>query len=175
MPRRNGYAEISACGKYRYTLGGELTRGLPIMWVMLNPSTADALEDDATIKTICIFSDLWGFGRIMVGNLYAYRTKHPKILVNAWRNGEHVVGPENDAVLARMATEVRDAGGKIMAAWGAGPKTPQAFRVQHGLRARDVRNLVGRPMYCLKTNGDGSPVHPLYQPHNLTPQPWETP
>jgi len=166
---------------YRYKLGGNIdgrgwgdpgTTPMPILWIMHNPSTANATEDDATIQTITIFSELWrDFGRLMVGNLYAYRTKHPKVMRLAWRQGIDIVGPQNDAWLAKMAREVRDAGGKIVAAWGAGASGPREFREAHRSRWRAVAELLG-DLHCLKITQDGSPVHPLYQSHRLTPQIW---
>jgi hypothetical protein len=207
--RRNGYANISACGKYRYELGGELgpdpygtiagTTLIPttpsittlpsgsvytanrepffinpaasrqvtlrmILWLMLNPSTADASHDDQTIRTICVFSEAWGYHRVMVGNLYAYRTKDPKELFRAAKSGVDVVGPDNDRVLAEMVGRSRTSGGIVMAAWGGNARPD---------RVKAVQSIAGGRLQCLKVNKDGSPVHPLYQPHKLTPITWE--
>lgn len=172
MARWNGYALMSSCGTYRYEFGGEIGPSEPllaitraahvILWIMLNPSNATASKDDPTLGTVVTFSELWGYNRLVVGNLYAYRTKSPKKMWDAMRTGVDIVGPENNTFLTQMVERVRDAGGRIMAAWGGDAQRE---------RVREVAHLVGE-MFCLKTNGDGSPTHPLYQPHDLVPVPW---
>ncbi len=173
MPRFNGYATFSDDGVYRYELGGDIgpvepllsvTRQVKlILWIMLNPSTADGIDDDPTIRTIVTFSELWGYNRLIVGNLYAYRATRTRDLFKAMNASTYVVGPGNDRRLARMVERVRVADGRVMAAWGRGG-TPR--------RAQEVHALAGE-MWCLKTNNDGSPVHPLYQPHSLVPTVWK--
>jgi len=172
MARCNGYASFSPDGVYRYTLGGDIGSDGPllaltavvkyILWIMLNPSTADANEDDQTISTIVRFSERWGYTRLMVGNLYAFRTKHPTIMWAAQKAGTDIVGPENDDQIAAMVKLVRNTGGRVMVAWG-----------KHGKpeRVRKILEIAGE-VYCLKTNEDGSPIHPLYQPADLTPVLW---
>jgi hypothetical protein len=172
MSRWNGYAMMSDCGTYRYELGGNLGPPEPllaiaheprlILWIMLNPSTGDATTDDATLQTVSTFSELWGYNRLMIGNLYAYRTKMPKEMFRAARAGTDIVGPQNNTFLTQMVERARATGGRVMAAWGANAKIA---------RAQEVSRLIGEA-YCLRTNGDGSPVHPLFQPHSLVPVPW---
>lgn len=183
MSRRNGYAEFSQDDlgrdddgnpqpRYRYELGGDigesplftaLDKIRIILWIMLNPSTADAMMDDQTIATIVRFSERWGYHRIMVGNLYAFRTKHPKIMWTAHKAGVDIVGPQNDEHLLRMIALVRASGGEVMAAWGKHAKIR---------REQAVHKMAGE-MKCLSTNLDGTPVHPLYQPGDLVPRVWE--
>jgi hypothetical protein len=160
---------------YRYELGGDIGPDEPllvnahaaliklILWIMLNPSDATAAKDDQTVATIVRFSERWGYNRLMVGNLYAYRTKHPKIMWAAQRSGVDVVGPDNDFYIRRMVQQVRASGGRVMGAWGANAKPD---------RARAVHELAG-DIYCLKLNDDGSPIHPLYQPLNTEPFLWQ--
>lgn len=172
MPRHNGCAVLSDCGKYRYELGGDIGPVEPlltdarvvkmILWIMLNPSKADAMVNDQTIRTIVGFSEIWGYNRLLVGNLYAYRETKSKLLWKARQNGVDIVGPQNDFVIPQLVERVRSTGGVVMAAWGAGAE-PE--------RVREVMALTG-PLMCLRTNKDGSPVHPLYQPHDLKPRPW---
>ena len=67
-------ATISDCGKYRYWLTRIWNDSkLKILWIMLNPSTADENEDDPTIRRCIGFAKQWGYGGICVANLYAYR------------------------------------------------------------------------------------------------------
>lgn len=175
MARRNGSAVFSAVRNaegnevYRYELGGDIGDPLfvpdmikIILWIMLNPSTANAIKDDQTIATIVRFSERWGYHRLMVGNLYAFRTKHPKIMWRAEKSGIDIVGPRNDECLLRMIALVRASGGDIIAAWGKNAKPD---------RERAVHALAGE-MKCLDINLDGTPVHPLYQPSALVPRVW---
>lgn len=86
-------AGISECGTYRYWLCREWSPGLDsLVWLMLNPSTADATQDDPTIRRCMGFARRWGYGGITVVNLYAYRATNPRDLLTA----ADPVGPEND-------------------------------------------------------------------------------
>lgn len=179
MPRRNGYAYFSDCGTYRYELGGDVdpqdalfrpTDIRMILWLMLNPSKANAIKGDNTVDLIVQFSELWGFNRVMVGNLYAYCATDPKDMEQAHLAGADVVGPDNDAALGGMVDRVRNSNGRIMVAWGAGPK-PARMRALHAERVATVQRIAGEVL-CLKTNQDGSPVHPLYQRLDTRPQIW---
>lgn len=108
-------AVISECGKYRYRLWRKWadSERMPVLWVMLNPSTADATIDDPTIKRCMKFSQAWGYGAMWVGNLYAYRTPYPSVL---WEvPGIERVGPENERHMHQMAAE----SAKVICAWGA--------------------------------------------------------
>lgn len=147
---RGGDAEISACGRYRYSLKRrwDAERGVAL-WVMLNPSTADACVDDPTIRRCVSFSKAWGFGEIQVVNLFAFRSTDPKRL----RREADPVGPENDAAIARAALEA----GLIVAAWGGHDTRGRADHVLSILRDWNV-------VRCLGTTKGGHPRHPLYVP-----------
>ncbi|MCB9357474.1 MAG: DUF1643 domain-containing protein [Calditrichaeota bacterium] len=144
VQRLAGTATISRCGTYRYRLERIWNNALPpIHWIMLNPSTADATQDDNTIRRVISFSQSWGYGSAVVLNLFAYRTPHPKLL----RHANDPIGPRNDMHLAQITSP-------IIAAWGA-----------HNLaatRANEVLELLPREILCLGQNQNGSPKHPLY-------------
>lgn len=120
-------AIISECGQYRYVLGRgpwrepdlRLTSSfglvLGVLWIMLNPSTADAAIDDPTILACMSFSKAWGFGRMTVGNAYALRSTDPKAI----RRHPDPIGPENDVTLAKLAMSADMAGSRVVVAWGA--------------------------------------------------------
>ena len=75
-------AEISDCGKCRWQLWRIWDDSKPkILWIMHNPSTADAEKDDPTIRRIINFSKSWGFGGLYVGNVFPYRSTNPKDLI----------------------------------------------------------------------------------------------
>src|SRR5262245_19133112 len=86
-------ALISPCGLYRYWLTRTWDNSLRrVCWVMLNPSTADAEQDDPTIRRCVGFARSWGAGGIIVVNLFAFRASDPKALLRA----ADPVGPDND-------------------------------------------------------------------------------
>jgi len=103
-------AVLSEDKKYRYLLGREWDHNKPcICFVMLNPSTADAEIDDATIRRCTGFARAWGYGSLLVVNLYGLRATHPKAL---WYDLDPV-GPKNDdhIILAVHKTK------KVVCAW----------------------------------------------------------
>ncbi len=139
-------AVISDCGKYRYVL--ERDKGSnPLVFLMLNPSTADASLDDPTIRRCRRFSEDNGYTGIVVVNLYAYRATKPDDMLLA----SDPIGSDNDRFI-REATHGRD----VCCAWGANAN-PQ--------RANDVISLVkscAANVYCLGKTKYGFPRHPLY-------------
>jgi len=151
-------ATISPCGLYRYTLERKWAFGDgDILWVMLNPSTADAENDDPTITRCIGYSKAWGYNGLMVGNLYAYRTAIPAELWDAMENID-IARPENDEHLRRMAACAK----LILCAWGAHADHHRAVRTMHLLRGFG-------DLYCIGTTKAGQPLHPLYKPKNLRP------
>lgn len=146
-------AVLSDCGNFRYALRRTWGGGCrSVLFVMLNPSTADASVDDPTIRKCVAFARLWGYDGIRVVNLFAKRSTDPDALIGA---EEISIGDacdqwiESEAVLADL----------VVCAWGA-HKSAQ-------WRAGTVRRLIERAnpgvaIMCLGTNGNGSPKHPLY-------------
>lgn len=148
-------ATLSGCGRYRYDLSRVWVRGRPTaVFIAMNPSTADAATDDATIRKVVGFADRLGCGGLVVVNLCAFRARHPKDLYAA----ADPVGPDNDATILRLARAAR---GPVVAAWGAIPyhaKAPPAVRA----RPAAVRALLaGVPLKCLHLTAAGYPGHPL--------------
>lgn len=152
-------AIISASGTYRYRLDREWEPddGL-VVWIMLNPSTADAEQDDPTIRRCLGFSREWGYGALRVVNLYAFRTSSPSTLRAAERNGTDVVGMLNDV---HLCTAMKDTS-ICIAAWGANGLRRQERTIQ---LARDV----GVALHCLAFTAKGCPRHPLYLPADSHP------
>lgn len=156
-------AVISDDGRFRYLLTRPplpetIVERSSAVFVMLNPSTADATIDDPTIRRCRGFAQSWGCNGIVVVNLYAYRATEPADLKRAgWP-----IGTENDAWLERTAREHVD----IVCAWGT--------KAQQG-RAQDVMALLrssGARLLHLGRTKDGHPKHPLYLPGDLKPEPW---
>lgn len=150
-------AVISDCGLYRYRLMRVWDSDLPLLeWIMLNPSTANASLDDPTIRRCIGFAVLWGYGGIIVHNLYALRATNPEVLLNYSGNA---VGPDNHWYLDRSVADC------TIVAWGAHPAG--RARIAAGLRIQRQRLL------CLGTTASGAPKHPLYVPSKTVPMRWE--
>lgn len=154
-------ATFSDCGRYRYLLSREWDVELPsVTFVMLNPSTADGFQDDPTIRRCIGFARRWGFGKLEIANLFAWRSTDPQRLGSV----SDPVGPENDSHLKRLATVSL----RVVAAWG----------VRGGLhnRDRDVLQLLS-DCSCLGTSKQGFPKHPLYISYEtpLEPYPGDSP
>lgn len=146
-------ATLSPNGDYRYKLSRVWDESLPtLVWVMLNPSTADAYTDDATIKKCMGFARQWGYGGIVVVNLYAFRTTDPKYLFREL----DFVGPENDITLAEVAGQHKT----IVCAWGLHAKRQRARLVCKLLTITRDR-LQPPELYCLGLTSTGMPKHPV--------------
>lgn len=149
-------------GAYRYSLWrmwGE-ANGPYVLFCMLNPSTADALEDDPTIRRCIGFAQRWNMSRLCVVNLYAFRATDPADLFKA----ADPIGPYNDTWLH---TEARQAS-KLVVAWGSKALPAREKAVTQLLKAYG-------PLYCLRLTKDGHPGHPLYLPNNSELIPFEVP
>src|ERR1051326_5628436 len=96
----NPRALFSPCGLFRYRLWRHWTPGMPpLVFVMLNPSTADAEKNDPTVERCERRAKAGGFGGGEVVNLFALRSTDPKALYSA----ADPIGPENDKVIATAA------------------------------------------------------------------------
>ncbi|CDY79414.1 hypothetical protein BGLT_02195 [Caballeronia glathei] len=126
-----------------------MTAGEPhAMFLMLNPSTADATLDDPTIRRCRSFAAAWGMDGITVANLYALRSTDPAGL---WLHADPI-GPENDDHLYELAVTH----GRVVCAWGANARADRVAAVVHLLRH------AGAQLTCLGTTKSGAPRHPLY-------------
>jgi len=151
-------AVISDCGLYRYRLTRTWDDSKPtVAVIMLNPSTADATEDDPTIRRVLDYAKQWGYGTLAVGNLFALRTSDPN---NIYKH-ESPVGPKNDEYLQKIVDEAE----MVVVAWGTGGSIQ--------CREQKVADLLDVDFYALDTTKDGHPNHPLYQPKDAEPTLWE--
>lgn len=150
-----GDAVISEYGQYRYMLTRHWGEGPEVLFVMLNPSTADALQDDRTIGRCISFAKSWGFGRLAVANLFAFRTPSPAELMQA----AEPIGPENDNWIEQLSARAA----LTVAAWG----NDGAFRG----RASEVAPRLSNPHY-LKLSIKGQTRHPLYIAGDTKPVAW---
>lgn len=155
-------AEISDDELYRYTLTRQWSNGPCLAWLCFNPSTATATEADQSIRKMVGFSRKWGYGRMVVLNLFAIRNRDPRAV---GRMGLDAVGPMNDYWINESLKECRE----LICAWGCG----EHFRASKhtGLKSLDFRpvtliqNLRGAypnlPIQCLGYREDRHPRHPL--------------
>ena len=151
-----------AANEYRYRLSRVWDASLPTaLFVMMNPSTADPLVDDRTVFRCRRFAVAWGYGRLLVGNTFAYRCTHQKRLLET----PDPVGPLNNRHLLAMAEEAS----LIVFAYG----TPHARLRKRGLQVAELFREHGHRLHVLALSQTGVPKHPLYLPGDLEPTPWE--
>jgi hypothetical protein len=154
-PPARSSAVLSACERYRYRLTRRWAEGGRVaLWVMLNPSTADATADDPTIRRCVRFALREGCNAIEVVNLCAWRATKPRELLEA----DDPVGPDND----RHIAEALAGADLVIAGWGiALAATGRRVLFEH--RVRVVRRLLAEvDVYALALTQDGIPRHPLY-------------
>lgn len=148
-------AIFSECGTYRYQLWRiwDETETKPLVgFIGLNPSTADALFDDSTIKKLISFAFGWKYGGFYIGNLFAFRATDPRDM----KKFHHPIGPYNDDHLRSIAARCEI----MVAAWGNHGK--------HLKRDEAVCAIIPN-LKCFRITGKGAPEHPLYLPMDLKP------
>lgn len=126
-----------------------------VVFIGLNPSTADETDDDPTIRRCIGYAKAWGYSGVRMVNLFAYRATKPADLLLA----PEPVGPENDAWLLGFAEDA----GLVVAGWGV--------YGAHLARDTTVKRLLPN-LHYLRMTKDGHPGHPLYLPKTLVPQPF---
>lgn len=127
------------------------------MFIGLNPSTADEVINDPTIRRCIGYTKDWGYSNLCMMNLFAFRETLPILLKKA----ENPVGPDNDDALLTMAEKAE----VVVAAWG-----------NHGSymgRDEEVKTMLSQ-LHYLRLTKEGFPNHPLYLPKELKPIPWIT-
>lgn len=168
----SGLATISDDGKYRYVLRRKWD-GHPwfghnkpyLVWIMLNPSTADAFLNDPTITRCIDFTKQFGYTRLVVINLYARRATKPE---NLWPLSEaQRIGPHNHIHIRKALRTATQQFAPVICAWGT--KAPEA-RIKELLSYPEANKF-----HCLSITKGGQPGHPLYLPKANKLQPWIPP
>jgi len=124
-----------------------------LLFIGLNPSTANGTKDDPTVVRMINFAKSWGFGGLFVGNLFSIVSADPAVLLTD--TSKELYGGPNDAAIKQM----RNLCSLVVVGWGE-------FGKRVGYRPAAVLDLVGEPVYCIKLNRSGEPSHPLYLPGN---------
>lgn len=150
-------AKFSPCQLFRYELVRVWDNQKPtVNWLMLNPSTATEKILDPTLRRCLGYAKAWGHGGMIITNLFALRSTNPKGLLGVL----DPIGPDNDSAIIDAWSKCST----TVVGWG---KT--------GLfkgRARQVVSMLqqhGAHLFCVSTNKDGSPGHPLYLKGGLSP------
>ncbi|MCG2582899.1 DUF1643 domain-containing protein [Massilia sp. TS11] len=148
-------AVLSRCGTYRYALRRVWDPARPlVLFVCLNPSTADACNEDQTSRVCINYAKRWGFGGLLIANLFAFRSTDPAGL----RSAADPVGPRNNYWIRRLQREAA--------------LTVCAWSDLGALRGRDAEVLPWlQAPHCLERLRSGRPGHPLYKKADLLPQP----
>lgn len=149
-----GSAVISACGNYRYRLDRNAmhTGGPTYAFFGVNPSTADATLDDATVRKWTGFVRRWGGRRYIVGNVFAWRATDVKQLAQS----PDPIGPDNDAHIAGIIAEADI----LVPCWGNSGKLPLALRDRLNTVALALM-AAGKPVRIFGRTANGDPTHPL--------------
>lgn len=147
-------AIISGCGKYRFKLWRIWDETKPtILWILHNPSTADDINDDPTIRRIFAFTREWGYGGLYVGNLFPFRATKPKELKNL-NDHDLYLNPEN----YQHIQEMYDKCDLKILAYGV------------PFNKKGLPQDWDGEFHYLKLTKEGFPSHPLYLKSDLKPQ-----
>jgi hypothetical protein len=158
-------AVISADGVHRYSLTRYWDYGPPVVFVMLNPSTADGMVDDPTIRRCVGFARDWGFPGLVVVNLFTVRAADPADLVLAVKAGKF--GSDERATRdEHIRSAFAQSSSGPIAAWGA-----------HKLASDERAGVMSlcpadRHWSHLGVTSKGAPKHPLYLKKSTARQEW---
>lgn len=155
-------AGISSSGIYRWWLFRCWAAKLPlIIWVMMNPSTADHTKNDPTILKVIRYSKRWGYGAVLVLNIYAFRTSRPE---NLPRKLSAAVGRSNDWWIKTLFRFAARKNIPVVCAWGVRHK-------ERGCQVRALADEAGLPLMCLELALNAEPKHPRFLSEGLNPRP----
>lgn len=153
-------ATLSECGQYRYRLDRQVAPLLvtkPVLFIGINPSTADAEDDDATIRKMIGFVSRWGYSSFLVGNVFAYRATDVRELAAV---PDPSGGTENINHLTAMIDECEF----VVPCWGNESKVPRRLHAHFHI-VRTMLRLYQKPVYTFGLTQSGDPKHPLMLPY----------
>ena len=159
---KNLFGNLPGCGavfedNYRYDLWRSWSPRKPsILFIMFNPSTADATQLDRTVTRCFTFAKEWGYGTMHIANIFAYKSTDPRTLLEI----SDPVGPKNDEWIRTLSMKAD----KIVIAWGAWNwwKKAQGREKQ----VLEILKQIGQPLFCIGITKTGHPRHPLYTAGN---------
>jgi hypothetical protein len=159
-------AILSECGTYRYRLE-RVVRDLGTTYAFfgVNPSTADATLDDATVRKWTGFVDRWQGWRYLVGNAFAYRATDVRELARA----AAPIGADNDFHIERIASQAD----VLVPCWGNTDKVPPSLRGRFRC-VLDILRATGKPIMCFGFTASGDPKHPLMLGYSTPLVEWQS-
>lgn len=153
-------AVFSHCSRWRYLLWRRWDADKPAAnFLMLNPSTADEAKLDPTCARARDYAERWGYGALVVTNVFAWRATDPA----AMKAAADPVGPDNDRAIVRAAREAA----LVVCAWGN-----HGAHLERSARIVALLKRAGVSLHALRVNGSGEPAHPLYLKGSLRPRRW---
>lgn len=157
-------AVLSPCGLYRHRLDRDVQMdGIVVALCGVNPSTADATINDATIRKDMGFARVNGWRRIIKFNVFGFRATD----VTALAKAADPYGPEND----RHVHEIIAEADLIVPCWGSRNKLPKHLRPAMD-RMRDLLLTAGKPVLVFGLAKSGDPLHPLMLGYDTKLVPW---
>jgi hypothetical protein len=152
-------ARFSRCRRWRYLLWRKWAEGPVVNFLMLNPSTADEVKLDPSCTRARLYAERWGFGALIVTNLFGWRATDPDDMKAA----RDPVGTGNDLAIISAAMSSK----LVICAWGNhGAYRERSKKVVELLKRKEVS------LHALRLNRSGEPAHPLYLPGALGAAPW---
>jgi hypothetical protein len=152
------------------------------LWVMLNPSSAGADKNDATLRRVIGFTKSFGCNRVVIVNLCDIVSTNPRGMVSLIASGLALADDAANAFITESAKEIADAESAsdvVVLAWGALDNLPTAIRGDMQTRSLELvasdgplRAGTRAPFKCLGTTASGQPLHPLFLPATTPLQPW---
>lgn len=160
-------ALFSNCRQYRYRLWNIWDTSKPVvLYIMLNPSTADEVKNDPTVERCTRRAVQLGFGGVRIANIFALRSTDPKALYTHESPVDE--GNPKNATINDLHIRVSVKGSNlVICGWGDHGRLGGRGQVV----MRELRSMC-RP-HALKMNASGEPCHPLYLPYSN--QPFEVP
>lgn len=154
-------AGISSNKKYRWWLFRCWAAEKPlVIWIMMNPSTADHTKNDPTIGKVIRYSKKWGYGAVLVLNIYAFRTSRPE---NLPRVMSEAVGKSNDWWIRTIFAFAARKKIPVVCAWGVKHK-------ERGAKVRVIADEAGLRLMCLELALNAEPKHPRFLSEDLRPR-----
>lgn len=156
-----GWAKFSPCERYRYRLGRSWAPPGPrLVFVGLNPSTAEAGFDDPTIRKICGFAMRWGMTGLDMLNLFAMRSTDPRALSTPPPAGP--VGTGNATAIAQAFERARMRADRVVFGWGNNVRLAAGGSVWAERVRSTALDILNMEVWCFRMTKEGQPQHPLY-------------
>jgi hypothetical protein len=152
---------------YRYVLLRRWSDATPepLIVIGLNPSTADENTDDPTVRRCVRYAERWGFGSLIMLNIFAYRATDPRTMLHY----PTPIGPDNNSIIiGTCAVEQRERDAMVLCAWGA-----HGAHMLRGIGVRRMLEREGVALHHLGLTKAGEPRHPLYLPSTAMPVRWK--